>query len=80
VEPLSLEVRGAFLQTLARFDLPAPDLPDDGWGAEQRPGHWLERKLLQQLAWLDAELQQLLPALVDWPGLQAERYSIGKSK
>ena len=80
VEPQSFEVRGAFLQTLARFDLPAPDLPGDGRGSEQRPGHWLERKLLQQLAWLDAELQQLLPALVDWPGLQAERYSIGKSK
>jgi hypothetical protein len=80
VEPLLFEVRGAFLQILARFDLPAPDLPDEDSGSEQRPGHWLERKLLRQLAWLDAELQQLLPALVDWPGLQAEHYSIGKSK
>ena len=80
VEPLSFEVRGTFLRSLARFDLPAPNLPDEGWRCEQRPGHWLEPKLLRQLAWLDAELQQLLPALVDWPGLQAERYSIGKSK
>ena len=80
VEALSFEVRSAFLRTLARFALSAPDSPDEDGGSEQRPGHWLERQLLQQLAWLDDELQRLLPSLVDWSGFEGRRYSIGKSK
>jgi len=76
---LPSRIQSAFERTLARFDL-----TPDRWAVDANAsaaGHWLEHNLLLQLEWLDAELQRLLPSLVDWPeGRAPRRYSIGKSK
>lgn len=77
-EAFPAQVQCAFARTLARFGLASEDLAADV-GAD-RAGHWLEHNLLKQLEQLDDELQELLPALVDWPGFEGRRYSIGKSK
>ena len=65
-DELSTRIQSVFLQTLARFGL-----AQDPWVVDAgatRTGRWLEHNLLQQLTRLDAELQELLPSLVDFRG------------
>ena len=73
---LSSRIQGAFAQTLARFDLVAERVAVDANASAA--GHWLEHNLLQQLERLDAELQELLPALVDFRQSRARPAEAGR--
>jgi uncharacterized membrane protein YccC len=59
------QIQALFQKSLARFGLDALVARPASLSASLWPGHWLEPRILQQLELLDAELQTLLPSLLD---------------